>query len=151
VEAESAVVDEKMFFAIDSGQVWITDGTLAGTVLVKDIDGDRIGTNPRHLTAAGSDIYFFAGDGVTGEKLWQSDGTEDGTRIVKDFEEDAGGFLNDLLAVGPRIFFSAYTESANIWTSDGTDAGTYIVSDLNPDTPLVVAGGKVFAHMFDGG
>ena len=69
--------------------MWRSDGTEAGTTLVKDIWPGPKGSHPRGLITFGSELYFFADDGRPregkGESLWRSDGTEGGTVVVKRF------------------------------------------------------------------
>jgi ELWxxDGT repeat protein len=79
-----------LFFSANDGvngtELWKSDGTAAGTVLVKDIfpgSGFYISSNPCNLTAVGSTLFFSANDGVNRE-LWKSDGTAAGTVLVKD-------------------------------------------------------------------
>ena len=64
-------------------ELWKSDGTEAGTVLVKDINpggGGSAGSLPNHLTAVDGTLYFTAFDPDTGIELWKSDGTEAGHR-----------------------------------------------------------------------
>src|SRR5947209_8369307 len=65
-------------------ELWKTDGTAAGTVIVDDIDPGTLGSNPTSLTVVGSTLFFAASDGVHGPELWESDGTTAGTVMVKD-------------------------------------------------------------------
>jgi len=50
-------------------ELWKSDGTEAGTVLVKDIAFGSNSSYPWNLTAAGSTLYFMAYDGTTGYEL----------------------------------------------------------------------------------
>ena len=60
-------------------ELWTTDGTSAGTKMVKDIDPGADGSAPEELHAFNGDIYFSADDGSHGRELWKSDGTAGGT------------------------------------------------------------------------
>jgi ELWxxDGT repeat protein len=105
-------------------ELWKSDGTEAGTEIVKDIvPGTGFGF-PQSLTALGSTLYFVASSG-----LWKSDGTAAGTLMVKDI---IGGQL--LTAVGSTLYFVAYdgVTGYELWKSDGTAAGTMMVKDVRP-------------------
>ena len=51
-----------------------TDGTAAGTALVKDIGGDSEFWGPSSFGVMGDTLYFRADDGVHGYELWKSGG-----------------------------------------------------------------------------
>src|SRR5690349_17064147 len=67
-----------LFFAADDGQhgtePWKSDGTAAGTVLLKDVLAGAESSNPRSMIAAGARLFFVADDGAHGAELWTSDG-----------------------------------------------------------------------------
>jgi len=63
---------------------WKSDGTAAGTQLVKDILPGSDGSGPTDLTNVNGTLFFAARDGVHGPELWKSDGTAAGTKLVKD-------------------------------------------------------------------
>ena len=98
---------------IHGRELWTSDGTQAGTVLVKDIKPGRAsGSFPSYLTAVGGRLFFTADDGKHGQELWRSDGTRAGTVLVKDISPGAGGGEYDerpssLTGVGGRLFFTA--------------------------------------------
>src|SRR5436190_1595113 len=71
------------FDPVHGRALWRSDGTAAGTRMVKDANGSGV-PNPTELAAVGSELYFSADDGVHGRELWKSNGTAAGTRMVKD-------------------------------------------------------------------
>ncbi len=87
-----------LFFTADDGihghELWKSDGTKAGTVLVKDINpmargGGTTTTARTSLTDVGGTLFFTADDGTHGRELWKSDGTKAGTVLVKDINPAA--------------------------------------------------------------
>ncbi len=74
-----AIGNTVYFSALSKGYrgLWKSDGTAAGTVLVKEI-------SPTELTNVNGTLFFAATDGATGRELWKSDGTTAGTIRVKD-------------------------------------------------------------------
>ena len=66
-------------------ELWITDGTEAGTRLVADIRTGASGSRPHDLVALGSDVYFVATDEAHGTELWRTDGLGSSTELVYDF------------------------------------------------------------------
>jgi len=57
-------------------ELWKSDGTPDGTVMVKDINPDIASSSPTILTDVNG-LFLVAIDGVNGEELWKSDGTSD--------------------------------------------------------------------------
>ncbi|HEY4588459.1 MAG TPA: ELWxxDGT repeat protein, partial [Thermoanaerobaculia bacterium] len=103
---------DRLFFAAadrDRDQeLWVTDGTPAGTHRVRDVQPGAGSSYPQDLTAAGGLLYFTADDGEHGRELWVSDGTEAGTRIADDL--NPGGFSSSpssLAATPSTLFFGA--------------------------------------------
>ncbi|MFL6194017.1 MAG: ELWxxDGT repeat protein [Thermoanaerobaculia bacterium] len=128
-----------LFFVADDllhGQeLWTSDGSEAGTVLVKDISAVAPGSQPRRLTMAGSRVFFVADDGAHGRELWVSDGTAAGTHLVKDIAPGAESSNPDnLTAVGSVLLFSATDGGHGVeaWRTDGTALGTRLVQDSAP-------------------
>lgn len=72
---------------------WKTDGTLAGTTLLKDVwpgAGSSATGELLQLSARTKDyLYFNANDGVYGMELWRTDGTNAGTRLMGDLSPGA--------------------------------------------------------------
>ena len=116
-------------------ELWKSDGTSAGTVMVKDINLSGGSSNPNGFVAVGSVLYFKADDGVNGEELWQSDGTEAGTIMVKNINttDGVGAGITFMAALGSKLIFFADDGVIGLepWVTDGTSAGTQIILNTN--------------------
>jgi ELWxxDGT repeat protein len=125
--------------ASDTLGLWRTDGTDAGTYLVKTIP--LVEARPGQLIVAGETLYFVAGDAFS---LWKSDGTTDGTTLVRTFPQGPNGIDFPVNADATLYFL----DEMHVWTTDGTAAGTVEVDPATPPLlsafPLVAVDGQVF-------
>src|SRR5262249_22645062 len=134
-------VNGTVYFAANDGttgrELWKSDGTAAGTILVKDIWPGASGSYPYSLTSVNGTLFMQASDGTTGGYLWKSDGTPAGTVLVKDILPGRGGSAPGAGCIAPRasavvngtLFFHANdgVHGRELWKSDGTAAGTILV------------------------
>ena len=69
-------VNGLLYFTADNGvngrELWKSDGTAAGTVLVKDIVAGFSGSNPQYLTNVNGTLFFLAETAANGRELWKS-------------------------------------------------------------------------------
>jgi ELWxxDGT repeat protein len=141
LDTEMEVVGSTLFFPADDGthgvELWKTDGTEAGTMLVKDINGTG-DSNPMKLTRVGGTLFFVADDGINGRELWESNGTSDGTTMVADL---APGLLsaffplatdNHVVAFDGSLFFAA-TDGDQIMSGIGVELWRTVASFVDDD------------------
>lgn len=165
-EAEGAVADIGgiLYFAGDDGagngeELWRSDGTEAGTYLVKDIQPGPAGSAPRKLVGFKGGLCFSADDGTHGREPWWSDGTAQGTALVKDIWPGGEDSVPEsFVALGGSLLFAAEEEEhgRELWKTDGTEGGTELVKDVREGwlsglmgkewygARLVAMGGMVF-------
>ena len=91
--ANYTTVGTTVFFTAIDGingfELWKSDGTAAGTVMVKNINPGDYGSQPNNLTNVNGTLFFsaagaYADNSGYDTELWKSDGTEAGTVLVKD-------------------------------------------------------------------
>lgn len=75
-------------FTTSGVQLWRSDGTAAGTTMVRDSDADPY-SYPWHISAIGDKVAFSADDGLHGREPWITDGTIDGTRMIANLYPEA--------------------------------------------------------------
>ena len=135
-------LDGVLYFAADDGshgvELWRTDGTTAGTVMVRDIGVGPVSGNPRHLVVANGLMYFTADETFTGSELWVSDGTGAGTRLLQDIAPQAASSSPaELTVVGDLIYFSA---------DDGVTGRELWALPLGAPEPCAPAEGRLCLH-----
>ncbi|HEY1055975.1 MAG TPA: ELWxxDGT repeat protein, partial [Emticicia sp.] len=120
-------------------ELWITDGTPAGTFLVKDINVNSRTSDIKNIKVVSMKgalkAFFSANDGLVGEELWVTDGTTEGTKLLKDINPDSGSSSpSNFEVLQDKVLFAA-TDSKNgreLWITDGTSGGTELVKDIYP-------------------
>ena len=121
-EARLTVSGNYLYFVVRDDatgvEVWRTDGTPAGTLLLKDVvpGPQPTGTGVQDLVDVQGTLYFMANDT---HELWKTDGTESGTVLVRAF----GGIVAGLMAYNNLLIFSP--PGGGLWRTDGTPAGTF--------------------------
>jgi len=149
-------------------ELWRTDGTVAGTHMVKDINPGTADSGAGPLADVNGVLFLVANDGVHGKELWKSDGTESGTVLVRDIVSGTSDSLHFYPVYSPyaaefqgRFFFPATdgVHGLELWKSDGTASGTAMVKDICPgaaDSFISKSGefrkalGKLFFRASDG-
>ena len=134
---ERVDVNGTLYFTMSTpttgSELWKSDGTVAGTVLVRDILPGPTGSGVANLTNVNGTLFFSASDGVSGTELWKSDGTEAGTVRVMDLLAGSNGSSpSSFISYNGMLYFSGYSsgKGVELFKSDGTDAGTVLVKDI---------------------
>ena len=141
-------------------ELFRTDGTPAGTGLVKNINRFSADTGFHHICynapsnpgpgiELNGRLLFLADDGLNGRELWVSDGTAPGTRLLRDIdprrvpgappgscdddrdETGLGSDPRDFVRYKNGVLFTAVDgKGRELWWTDGTREGTRRVADL---------------------
>jgi ELWxxDGT repeat protein len=113
-------------------ELWKTDGTPAGTALVRDIRPGPGASFPNDFAMMGGRLFFSAAASNGSRELWTSDGTEAGTVAVTAINVGP----SRIIAWGGTLYFTGMSPAtgAELWKSDGTAAGTVLVRDIAPGT-----------------
>ena len=121
-------------------ELWKTDGTAAGTQLVKDVTPGAGSSQIDRLASSAAGGFFTVGDTV----LWFTDGTEAGTIPVAEYARISSMVVG---ANGAYVVRSAGgTGVYALEFSDGSESGTGVVEGASPsfDSQLTATGSAVY-------
>jgi ELWxxDGT repeat protein len=134
------VFNNRLFFCneVQAGPVYkrkdlyATDGTTAGTKLLKDAPGKMTGLEPLYITPLGNKL-LFASVTANDKKLFVSDGTTAGTQPLLNINSIGDDDVNFITAVGSKAFFFADdgVHGTEPWVTDGTATGTQMLKDID--------------------
>ncbi len=129
-------------------ELWKTDGTEAGTVMIKDIWPGSKGSlysEFKFLGVTNDALFFWADDGYHGTELWKTDGTEAGTVMVKEITigyqstyhfscNSSSQLKKNSVTFNDKLIFTVNDgiHGCELWVSDGTEPGTYLLKDIRP-------------------
>ena len=145
----------------DNRELWMSDGTFAGTVLVADIAGalvddgnggmvqdDSYSSDPTELTSVGTNLFFNANDVETGTELYRYDGTN--VTLIEINPGPGWSDPKDITSFGGRAYFGANDGTGETLLLRTNAAGTGIEqvgSNSNfaiGPTELTVVGSNLF-------
>ncbi|WP_257463016.1 ELWxxDGT repeat protein [Archangium lipolyticum] len=140
----------------DTGRaLWVSDGTEAGTRLVRD----GFQSIDRWSVRVGDAVFLKVSTTTSSSQLWRTNGTPEGTWLVKDINlHTYNTFLPLGVELGGKLVFTAITaaEGWEPWVSDGTPEGTRLLKDVRPGKTssepsyLVTVGDTVYFAANDG-
>ena len=114
-------------------ELWVSDGTTAGTQLVKDICPGPASSQIKNMVVSGGKVFFTATDGNQGKQLWISDGTLGGTKAVT--TSTLISTKSEFRAVHPYKTGVLFVTSdypaykTYFWYSDGSTTGTRLLRE----------------------
>lgn len=114
-------------------ELWRSDGTEAGTYLIKNLLQPGAG-NPYGFVNFQGKVYFGTNSSYGVGRLFETDGTEEGTKIVHPTHYFRVG--SNISATDDRMYMIASqngngTFGIEPWVSDGTQEGTGILKNIN--------------------
>ena len=120
---QGAVLGNHLYF-VDGSQVQETDGTVAGTRLLKDFTSPSQPSNVEieSLTSVGGALYITVQtqtDLASYEAMWQSDGTGAGTVAISDLPGDTFYYLGPPVLAVNRLYFFVDDDlhGIQLWTT----------------------------------
>jgi ELWxxDGT repeat protein len=144
------VMNGRLYFIASTGaagyELWQTDGTVAGTSVVKHIAATREGavsvTMQTPLEVVGNNLFFLALDAHLKTVLWKSDGTSAGTSMVSDIRPI---YSSPMISYNDRMYFYAARFDSLDWPYD---EGFYCTDGTAGGTILLLPGVEVTAPDF---
>lgn len=141
----------KAFFAATDSEhgteLWVTDGTKAGTHIVADILPGSGSSSPAWLARLNDKVLFSAYTDDNGRQLWVSDGTAEGTKLIAQTYNLGDGNPQAIYQINETqaVFAAISDESAEynpdegaqywLWVTDGTEEGTKLIKEVKVDNP----------------
>ncbi len=147
------VYNNKVLFSANDSthgrEIWVTDGTTAGTQLLLDLQTHQGNASTANLSSYPSSFYQLNNEliFIAGGALYKTDGTVSGTVLLSDtlngfwypriVEQDLG--LGNLTShkkyfteMGGKLYFlgSEANPDTELWVTDGTKQGTKMVKEL---------------------
>ncbi|QDU65908.1 ELWxxDGT repeat protein [Engelhardtia mirabilis] len=134
-------------------ELWVSDGTPAGTAMVDLLPG-AAASDPRSFAEFGGELYFSAITPTSQGELFRTDGTVAGTVQVSALPDHSSAAVRPffLAAAGDQLWFQYSTDGEGVepWRTDGTFGGAVPVADLAPGSAsslprgFVEVGGAVY-------
>ncbi|WP_085766665.1 T9SS type A sorting domain-containing protein [Nonlabens spongiae] len=134
-----AIVGGELYFqgstTREGYELWKTNGTQSGTVLVRDINSQEDDNNIEDIVDLNGSALFTCSDGNwLGSELYISDGTEAGTYLLKDINEEGNrsSFPQTYFEFGNIVLFTADDgeHGRELWKIDNGQAS--LLKDINP-------------------
>ncbi|HLO70327.1 MAG TPA: hypothetical protein VK167_05630, partial [Flavipsychrobacter sp.] len=133
--SNTIVFKNKLLFvgsdANNNAELWTTDGTQSGTVMLNDINPGSVGSYPYNFTLYNEHVYFIATDAVHGKEIWKTDGNT--VQLFKDMNTSGSSKPFIVKVFNKHLFFIATNlyNQCELFYTNGTDTGTYMIRPYN--------------------
>ena len=115
-------------------ELWISDGTLAGTTLLKDINPGGLDSSPEDLSTLNGDIYFTGNTYFNGRQILKLNGNNlSVSELANSSSEYTASEPDDLHSSNDQLFYSALTgtqpaqtDTPSIGGSSTSDPGGFM-------------------------
>jgi len=101
-----------------AAQLWLSDGTAPGTVVLRDLRQGLHDPGFDHLLAHGNGVTFTADDGIFGAEPWRSDGTPAGTGPAANVHASPTAH-----GAGSQPTFFLHAATVSVFDADDGDRG----------------------------
>src|SRR5262249_30836050 len=142
--------------SVNGRELWQSDGTDIGTVMVQDIYPGSAGSNPSSLTAMNNKLYFAATDPVHGRELWDPPAVETGTAprtvTVLNALDKGDGSLRDAIGHardGDTIVFDQSLSGQTITLTSGALVIKNSLDIEGPGANRLAVSGNDSSRIFD--
>ncbi len=145
-----AVGDKLYFSAVGPSdnyfgrELYVSDGTSNGTVMVADINPGVADSSPSYLADVNGELWFSATTAAAGRELWRSDGTSPGTELVYDYTPGSSGSNPTSIVyqtAGAFVHFDTYNYIVYFPDSGPVE---YRGNNLYPGSELVAGDGYLY-------
>lgn len=119
----------------EGAEPWVSDGTAAGTVLLRDVEEGTSSAGSIHYEISNNGFLYFVVESLASgpHNLWKSAGTPESTTWIQEIsEQEPEQEYHSFLVYHDKVYFWARRAyfSDHLWVSDGTTAGTYTFYDI---------------------
>lgn len=143
--SQKTLYNGQVYFSASNGgggtnsgfEVWLTDGSNAGTNLFLDISSGNGSSYPESFTEHNGLLFFHAQNATNGRELWVTDGTISGTQMVSDINPgSANGLIpeTNFFAIQDKLYFEANDgmNGRELWAYDSNTNNVQLIADINP-------------------